>query len=123
MYLKTDFIKVRPFLSTKMDYHTMSLVELKQAARDHKPPIKQYYIKSRLELIKILTMKELPKSFLLEKKTIADLRKEAIEKGYKNIWKLKKAELMELLYPRAHQNNQDDNHAKKHDHPEKGESK
>ena len=106
-----------------MDYHTMSLVELKQAARDHKPPIKQYYIKSRLELIKILTMKELPKSFLLEKKTIADLRKEAIEKGYKNIWKLKKAELMELLYPRAHQNNQDDNHAKKHDHPEKGESK
>lgn len=106
-----------------MDYHTMSLVELKQAARDHKPPIKQYYIKTRLELIKILSMKELPESFVLEKKTIAQLRKESIEKGHKNIWKLKKSELMELLYPRSHQNNQDNNHTKKHDDPEKGESK
>lgn len=101
----------------------MSLVELKQAARDHKPPIKQYYIKTRLELIKILSMKELPASFVLEKKTIAELRKEAIQKGYKNIWKLKKADLMDLLYPRSHQNNQNDNHTKKHDDPEKGESK
>lgn len=101
----------------------MSLVNLKQLARDHNPPIKQYYIKSRLELIKILSMKELPESFLLEKKTIAELRKESIERGHKNIWKLKKSELMELLYPRTHQDNQDDNHAKKHDDPEKGEGK
>lgn len=106
-----------------MDYHTMSLVELKQTARDHKPPIKKYYIKSRLELIQILSMKELPESFLIEKKTIAELRKESIEKGHKNIWKLKKADLMELLYPRAHQDNQNDNHTKKHDDPEEGEGK
>ncbi len=106
-----------------MEYHTMSLVDLKQAARDHTPPIKQYYIKSRLELIKLLSMKELPESYVLEKKTIAELRKESIQKGHKNIWKLKKAELMELLYPRSHQNNQDDNYAKKHDDPEKGEGK
>ncbi len=99
----------------------MTLVELKQAARDHTPPIKHYYIKSRLELIQILCMKELPQSFLLEKKTIAELRKEAIHRGHKNIWKLKKAELMELLYPSTHQHNQDDNHAKKHDNPEKSE--
>ncbi len=99
----------------------MSLVELKQAARDHDPPIKYYYIKSRVELIQLLSMKELPESFRLEKKTIAELRKEAIEKGHKNIWKLKKAEIMELLYPRAQKNNQNDNHAKKHDDPEKGE--
>lgn len=101
----------------------MSLVELKQAARDHKPPIKKYYVKSRLELIQILSMKELPESFVLEKKTIAELRKESIEKGHKNIWKLKRSELMDLLYPRTHQDNQNDNHAKKHDDPEKGESK
>ena len=98
----------------------MSLVELKRAARDHKPPIKQYYIKSRLDLIKILSMKELPQTFVLEKKTIADLRKEAIEKGHKNIWKLKKADLMDLLYPRSQQDNKDDNHTKKHDDPENG---
>lgn len=101
----------------------MSLVELKEVARDHKPPIKQYYIKSRLELIKILSMKELPESFILEKKKIVDLRKEAIEKGFKNIWKLKRHELMELLYPRSQQNNQNDDHAKKHNNPQQGEGK
>lgn len=106
-----------------MDYHSMSLSDLKVVARDHKPSIKQYYIKSRLELIKILSMKEFPQSFILEKKTIAELRKEALEKGHKNIWKLKKIELKELLYPSSHQNNQNDNHTEKHNDPEKGESK
>jgi len=98
----------------------MSLVELKQTARDHKPPIKHYYIKSRLELIQILSMKEFPESFILEKKTIAELRKEAITRGHKNIWKLKKADLMDLLYPRANQYNQNNNHTEEHDYPEKG---
>lgn len=101
----------------------MSLVELKKAARDHDPPIKYYYIKSRLELIQLLCMKELPRSYVLEKKTIAELRKEAIDRGHKHIWKLKKAELMELLYPRTNQYNQDNNHAKKHDDPEESERK
>lgn len=106
-----------------MDYHSLSLVELKQAARDHKPPIKHYYIKSRLELIQILSLKELPESFVLQKKTIAELRKEAIARGYKHIWKLKKAELMELLYPSSNKNNHNNNHAKEHDYPEKSEGK
>lgn len=106
-----------------MDYHKQPLVVLKTMARDHNPPIKQYYIKTRLELIKILSMKELPESFILEKKTIAELRKEAIEKGHKNIWKLKRAELMELLYPGSQQNNQDDNHAKEHNDPKQGKGK
>lgn len=103
-----------------MEYHNMSLVDLKRVARDHKPPIKQYYIKSRIELIRILTMKELPESFVLEKKTIAELRKEAIAKGYKNIWKLKRAELVELLYPSTQQNDHNDKHTKEHDHPKGG---
>ena len=106
-----------------MDYHKMSLADLKVLARDHKPPIKQYYIKSRLELIKILSMKELPESFILEKKTIAELRKEAIEKGHKHIWKLKRSELMELLYPSSQKNNQDNNHTQEHDDPKESESK
>jgi len=101
----------------------MSLADLKKVARDHKPPIKQYYIKSRIELIRILTMKDLPESFILEKKTIAELRKEATEKGYKNIWKLRRSELMELLYPSTKQNHDYYEHAKKHDDPEGGKSK
>lgn len=105
-----------------MDYHSMSLVELKQVAKDHKPPIKYYYIKSRLELIQILSMKDFPESFVLQKKTIAELRKEATSRGHKHIWKLKKAELMDLLYPRSNKHNQYDNHAEEHDDPKKSES-
>lgn len=101
----------------------MCLADLKIIARDHKPAIKQYYVKSRLELIKILSMKQLPQSFILEKKTIAELRKEALDKGHKNIWKLKRAELMELLYPSSQKNNQDNNHTQEHDDPKESESK
>jgi hypothetical protein len=101
----------------------MSLVDLKKVARDHKPPIKQYYIKNRIELIRILTLTELPKSFIIEKKTIAELRKEAIEKCYTNIWKLRRSELMELLYPSTKQNHHDENHTKEHNDPEGGKGK
>lgn len=100
----------------------MCLADLKKVARDHEPPIKQYYIKSRLELIRLLTMKALPESFILEKKTIAQLRKEATDKGFKNIWKFRRAELMELLYPSTQQNDHDDKHTKKHDNPKGGKS-
>lgn len=122
MELKTDLIKVRSFFVTQMDCHSMSLIELKQTAKDHKPPIKYYYIKSRLELIQILSMKDFPESFVLQKKTIVELRKEAIARGHKHIWKLKKAELMDLLYPRSNKNNHYDNHAEEHDDPKKSES-
>jgi hypothetical protein len=82
-----------------MDYHTMSLVELKLIARDRTPKIKKYYIMPRAVLIEILSMDELPVSFVIEKKTIHVLRKEAQMKSLPNIWNLKRAELMELLYP------------------------
>lgn len=101
----------------------MSLADLKIVARDHNPPIKQYYIKSRLELIKLLSMKELPQSFVLEKKTIAELRKEALEKGHKCIWKLKRSELMELVYPSSQKDNKDNDHTQKHDNPQEGKGK
>lgn len=101
----------------------MSLADLKKEARDHKPKIKQYYIKSRLELIQILTMETLPNTFVLEKKTIAELRKEALDRGIKNIWKLKRAQLMDLLYPSTNQNNKNDDSAQKHENPQNSESK
>ncbi len=120
---KMDFTTCESGLQQRMDYHSMSLVELKQAAKNHDPPIKQYYIKSRIELIRILTMKELPESFVLEKKKICDLRKEALAKGYTNIWKLRRAELMELLYPSTKQNHDNYKHTEKHDNPEGGNGK
>ena len=82
-----------------MDYHSMSLAELKQVARDRTPKIKKYYIIPRAKLIELLLMDTLPESYIIEKKTIHELRKEAQAKNLPNIWNLKRFELMELLYP------------------------
>ena len=103
-----------------MEYHAMSLVELKQAAKSHTPKIKQYYILKRHELIKLLTMEQLPQSYILEKKKRSELIAEAKARGYTRFWNLKKSELLELLYPSLKQNDQDNDHAKKHDDPEHG---
>jgi len=77
----------------------MSLADLKQIARDRTPKIKKYYIIPRAKLIELLMMDKLPESFIIEKKTIHELRKEAQAKELPNIWNLKRSELMELLYP------------------------
>jgi hypothetical protein len=105
-----------------MDLHTMSLPELKKLAKNHTPKIKYYYIKSRLELIQILRMNELPDSFRIDKLKIGELREQAKEKGFKNIWKLKRSELVDLLYPRLEQNNKNDDSGEKHDDPEQSDS-
>lgn len=102
--------------------HLLSLVELKHLAKIHNPPIKYYYIKSRLELIQILTMTEFTQEMKIEKRTIHQLRKEARDKGYLNVWKMRRPQLVELLYPSTNQNNKNDDHAQKHDNPKKGES-
>lgn len=104
------------------DYHSMSLVELKKAARDHVPKIKQYYIKSRAELIQILSMNEFTGEMINEKKTIAQLRKEAQQRNLPGIWKMRRSELVELLYPSTKQNNQNNDGRKEHNNPQKGES-
>ena len=80
-----------------MNYHSMDIVELKQCARDRK--IKQYYIKKKAELIQILSFKELPPKFIIEKKTILQLREEARERGLTNILKLTRQGLVDILYP------------------------
>lgn len=77
----------------------MSLAELKQVARDRRPRIKKYYIIPRAKLIELLLMDKLPESFIIEKKTFHELRKEAQAKQLPNIWNLNRYELMELLYP------------------------
>lgn len=105
------------------DYHSMSLVELKQAAKSHMPKIKQYYIKSRAELIQILTMTEFTDDMINAKKTIAELRKEAQERKLPGIWKMRRAELMDLLYPSTEKYNKNNNSGKEHDDPKESESK
>jgi hypothetical protein len=101
-----------------MDYHSMQLIELKKIAKDHRPRIKQYYIKSRLELIQILSMPVLPDSFRIAKLTIAELRKEAKTRGItSNIWNLRKTQLIELLYPSPQEDNKNNDSGKKHDNP------
>lgn len=77
----------------------MSLAELKLVARDRTPKIKKYYLIPRAKLIELLLMDTLPESFIIEKKTIHELRKEAQTRKLPNIWNLKRSELMELLYP------------------------
>lgn len=104
------------------DYHSMSLVDLKHAAKNHTPKIKQYYIKSRAELIQILTMGEFTQDMIVAKKTLAELRKEAQGRKLPGIWKLRRAELVELLYPGPKQNNKNDDGGKEHDDPQKSES-
>ena len=94
-----------------MDYHSMSLAELKLVAKCHRPRIKKYYIKSKLELIQLLTSKELPDSMRIEKLRIQDLREEARSRGYvANIWRMRRADLVELLYPSAHEYYKNDDH-------------
>jgi len=105
-----------------MDYSNMSLILLKNVAKVHHPPIKYYYIKTRKELIEILSMKEIPRTMIKEKLRIQDLRKQARDRNIKNIWKMRRVELMELLYPDTEEDNQNNHDAQKHDSPEKGES-
>lgn len=76
---------------------SLSLVELKQLAKTRR--IKQYYILKRVQLIQLLSMAELPKSFIIEKMTIGQLREEAKRKGVRGFWTLRREQLVELLFP------------------------
>lgn len=75
----------------------MSIIELKQLAKSRH--IKLYYIKKRDELIRLLSMPDLPDSFTIEKLTIVQLRQQAKEKGLRGFWGLSRDALVSLLYP------------------------
>lgn len=75
----------------------MSLVELKKQAKGRR--IKQYYIMKRLQLIHILSLPELPNTFVLEKLTIHQLRQDAKLKGIRGFWNLSRGDLLNLLHP------------------------
>lgn len=81
-------------------YDTLSLVELKKVAKTRR--IKMYYTKKRVELIRLLSMPELPESFKIEKLTIVQLRQQAKERGMRGFWGLSRDELVNILYPLSH---------------------
>lgn len=103
-----------------MDYSQLSLVELKKLAKNHTPKIKQYYIKSKAELIAILNMEEFTNEMIIEKMNIDTLRAEVKKLGHTNIWKLRRDLLVALLATRPHKNDENDNHTQEHDDPEEG---
>lgn len=105
------------------NYSIMSLVELKQHARERR--IKQYYIMKRAQLIQLLTMQELPQVFKIEKMTIHELRDEAKRKGVRGFWSLRRDKLVELLFPTdagkkaaPNKNEKDQGDTNKHDDPQ-----
>ncbi len=65
-----------------------------------------YYTKKRVELIRLVSMADLPDSFKIEKLTILQLRKQAKEKGLRGFWKLSRDDLVTLLYPTGELRNQ-----------------
>jgi hypothetical protein len=44
-------------------------------------------------------MNELPRSFIVEKMTIGELREEAKRKGLRGFWTLRREQLVQLLFP------------------------
>jgi len=80
-----------------MNYDSMSIVELKQAAKARR--IKMYYTKKRIELIHLLSMPSLPDAYTIEKLTIVELRQEAKTRGLRGFWGLSRDEIVQLLYP------------------------
>ena len=104
-----------------MDYSTLSLVELKKAAKGRR--IKLYYILPKDELVRLLSLPELPLELVLQKKTIRQLRQEAKERNFARFWSLSRGELLTLLYPDqqgpADKNEKNERHADEHDSPQK----
>ena len=77
----------------------MTLPELKALAKNHTPKIKHYYIMPRTLLIEILIKDKLDEKMILEKKTLKQLQAEAKANGIPKVWKFRKIELVEILYP------------------------
>ena len=75
----------------------MSLVELKQVAKARR--IKMYYTKKRHDLIRLVSMPDLPDALKIEKLTIVQLREEAKTRGLRGFWGVSRDDLVKLLYP------------------------
>jgi hypothetical protein len=71
----------------------------------------------RADLIEILTMKELPFKYTLEKMTITEMRMLAKERGMRGFWSLSKSQLSDKLFA-SHNEKKDNGEASEHEDPE-----
>jgi hypothetical protein len=103
-----------------MNYHLLEYSELKQEARERR--IKMYYVMRKAQLVYLLSMKELPERYIVEKKKIGELKAEARARGIPQVYLLHRQALVDLLYPNMrntspYQEDQYHNSTKKHDNP------
>ena len=110
------------------NYESMYLSDLKLIAKTRR--IKLYYVKTKEELIKLLTLPELPIEMKIEKMTIHQLRDEAKKRGIVGFWELRRPALVELLFPKdeiaqtpPYENQQNESKTDKHHQPEKHDAK
>ena len=102
----------------------MYLADLKLIAKTRR--IKMYYVKTKEELVTLLTMKELPEAMKVEKMTIHQLRAEAKRRNVVGFWNLRRGALVDLLFPNVqdvnkttpNQYEQDEGETNKHHQPE-----
>jgi hypothetical protein len=76
---------------------SMEYAELKKMAKERK--IKKYYVMQKAELVRLLSMPELPQSYTIAKKSYKELLKEAQAKDVPRSWTKTKQELIDILYP------------------------
>ena len=81
------------------NYENMYLSELKLIAKTRR--IKMYYIKSKEELVELLSMKELPLEMRIEKMTNKQLQTEAKNRGITGITGLRRPALINILFPKT----------------------
>jgi hypothetical protein len=81
------------------NYSEMYLSELKLIAKTRR--IKMYYIKSKDELVELLTMKELPLEIRIEKMTNKQLQVEAKNRGITGVTGLRRPALINILFPKT----------------------
>jgi hypothetical protein len=106
------------------NYESMYLSELKLIAKTRR--IKMYYIKSKEELIELLTMAELPLEMRIEKMTNKQLQAEAKNRGITGVTGLRRPALINLLFPKTEdvskttsdENQEDQSQTDKHHQPE-----
>ena len=104
-----------------MNYHILEVSELKQEARQRR--IKLYYVMKKAQLIQLLCMPELPQKYIIEKKTILQLREEAKKRNFPCIYKMNRHMLVELLYPTSEENDKNNDSTKKHNNPKSHDTK
>jgi hypothetical protein len=110
-----------------INYNKMYLADLKLIAKTRR--IKMYYVKTKEELVTLLSMAELPQAMKVEKMTIHQLRKEARARNISGFWSLRRGDLVTLLFPenvnQAAPNKNEENHgeADKHHQPEEHDPK